>query len=163
MVKLNEIFFGKKPKLKQMPNYTQGQTSFMDTILQMLQDPTEESISWLKSLFGDEGFEDFERPLLEQFEQQTIPSILERFTGGGARSSSGLNQALAQAGRGLSGDIAAQRSGLRMQAMNPLQNFANIGLNKQTTPYQTSGTQGVFGGLQQQGGNLLRQWLSGGF
>lgn len=161
MAKFSDIIFGKSPKIKQMPNFTPEQQEFLGNILQMLQGPTASSMNWLQSLFGDENFSEYEQPILDQFEQQTIPSILERFTGQGAQSSSGLNQALAQAGRGLSGDISQQRANMRINAINPIQNFIQTALGKQTTPYMTGGTQGAFGGLAQNAGPLLQSWLSG--
>lgn len=78
--------------------------------------------NFLQSILSNQpgAFESFEAPYKEQFEQQTVPMIAERFagmgTGGGASSSSGLQQALAQAGKGLSTNLAALRGGLQMQA-----------------------------------------------
>ena len=144
-----------------MPNFTPEQQEFLDNILQMLQGPMGSSINWLQSLFDDDNFSEYEQPMMDQFEQQTIPNILERFTGSGAQSSSGLNQSLAQAGRGLSSDIAKQRANLRMNAINPLQNLAQMAMGKQTTPYMTGGTQGAFGGIAQNVGPLLQSWLTG--
>lgn len=156
-MKFTDYLFGKSPKLKQMPNYSPQQQSFLDMLLQGSQQGTQGSLDWLQSLFGDEGFEDYERPYMEQFNQQIVPGITEKFAGMGAKSSSGLNQALAQAGRGLSSDLASQRANLRGQGINALQNYAQLGLGRQTTPYATQGTQGgaanifkllgMFGGL----------------
>ena len=55
-------------------------------------------------------FEDIEKPALEQWEQQVIPSILERFAGAGALNSSGLQQTLGQAAKGLETNLAANRA-----------------------------------------------------
>lgn len=77
---------------------------------------------FLQSLLSNEpgAFDKFEAPFKEQFEQETVPMLAERFagagTGGGALSSSGLNQALAQAGKSLSTNLAGLRGGLQMQA-----------------------------------------------
>lgn len=144
MVKFSDLLFGKPEKLKQTPNYTPQQRDFMNLLLKQVQPGTEQGIDWLTSLFGDEGFDEYERPYIDQFEQQVIPRIMERFSGMGAKSSSGLNQALGQAGGQLSTGLAAQRSGLRNQAIGQLQNFSGIGLNQQNTPYKTSGSQGMF-------------------
>lgn len=69
---------------------------------------------------GDpELMKQFEQPFMDNFNQNIVPGIAERFggmgTGSGARSSSGLNNSLAQAGRGLQTDLAALRGGLQMQ------------------------------------------------
>jgi len=75
-----------------------------------------------------EAYQAFEAPLYQNFEQRIAPQIAERFasmgTGGGASSSSGLQQALAQAGRGLQTDIGALRGGLQLQALGQGLNYA---------------------------------------
>ncbi len=55
-----------------------------------------------------------------QFNQQTIPSLAERFTGLNAQGSSAFTQALGQAGAGLDEGLAALESqyGLQQQGMN---------------------------------------------
>jgi hypothetical protein len=65
------------------------------------------------------AFEQFEAPYRQQFEQQTIPGLAERFAGlgggmGGGLSSSGFGQAIGGAGAGLH----AQLAGLRGQLQN---------------------------------------------
>lgn len=90
-----------------------------------------------------EAFSNFEAPFKRQFEQETVPGIAERFSGlgSGAQSSSAFQQALGQAGAGLSENLASLRSGLQMQAlpfaqsysqqpMNALQNL--LGMNTQS-------------------------------
>lgn len=142
-MKFMDMLFGKSPKLKQMPNYSPQQQSFLDMLLQGTQQGTQGSMDWLNSLYDDDSFADYERPAMEQFNQQIVPGIMERFSGMGAKSSSGLNQALAQAGRGLSGDLAAQRGNMRMQGTQALQNYGQMGLTRQTTPYMQQGTEGA--------------------
>jgi hypothetical protein len=66
------------------------------------------------------------------FQQQTIPSILNAF-GQGAKSSSALNQALAAGAANLNTDLASQLSQLQLGAAQGLgslgTNQANIGAN----------------------------------
>lgn len=140
---LKDFYFGTPDKIQQTPNYTPQQQSYLDMILQNLQGSTGQNMDWLQGLFDEEGFADFERPYKEQFEQQTIPNIMERFAGSDSKGSSGLNQTLAQAGRGLSGDLANQRSNLRMQATGQLHNYGNQALNQQSTPYVQQGQEGT--------------------
>ncbi|MFW9872325.1 MAG: hypothetical protein ACFFG0_04420 [Candidatus Thorarchaeota archaeon] len=52
-----------------------------------------------------------EEPALRQFGQEIVPGIQARFNAIGAGSSSGLNRALASAGRELTKDLAAQKAG----------------------------------------------------
>ncbi len=56
-------------------------------------------------------------PTLEQFRRQVIPAIQEQFVGQGASSSSGLNQALAQAATDVQSNLAAQLGGFQQQGL----------------------------------------------
>ena len=98
--------------------------------------------NYLQNLFSGspEAFSAFEAPYLRQFNEQTVPALAERFTGLGARNSSAFQQALGQAGSGLSESLASLRSGLQMQALpqalgyaqQPFSNiFGTLGLNTQ--------------------------------
>jgi len=99
-----------------------GQGNGMPTGLEFLQE---------LSQGGPEAFSKFEEPLMRQFNEQTIPQLAEQFAGLGAGSSSGFQQALGQAGAGLSENLASLRSGLQLQSSNQLfQNLMQLlGLN----------------------------------
>lgn len=99
------------------------------------------------------------QPLINQanqnFQQQTLPSIMNAF-GSGARSSSALNQALAAGAAGLNSNIAAQLAQLQLGASEGLGNLgsrqAALGslplfayLQKQPSRFQT-GAQGAITG-----------------
>jgi hypothetical protein len=79
--------------------------------------------SYLQNLLSGnpEAFANFERPYMENFEQNVIPSISHSFassgTGAGGLNSSGYQNSVAQAGRGLQSDLAQLRSGLQTQAL----------------------------------------------
>jgi hypothetical protein len=109
---------------------------------------------------GPGAYQAFEQPYLERFNQQIAPGIAERFagmgTGGGALSSSGLQNSLAQAGRGLQTDLAALRGQLQMQALpqayqyaqGPLQNVLQAAQQIPNQYYERPGQQGFLqGGL----------------
>ncbi len=111
----------------------------------------------MKLLSGDTS--QFEQPLMQQFEQQIIPGIAERFagmgTGAGAGSSSGLNNSLAQAGQNLTGQLGALKGGLQMQGLQGALQYAQQpftnqlgGMNVNTQAYQP-GTQGLVSPLLQ--------------
>jgi hypothetical protein len=121
--------------------------------------------SHLQSLLSNEpgAFEAFEAPFKEQFEQEIVPGIAERFaglgTGAGSLNSSGLNNALAQAGKGLSTNLAGLRSGLQMQA-------SQQGLQYAQQPIMNLlQALGVLPGLyaEKPGQGGLLQGLAGGF
>ena len=70
----------------------------------------------------------FEQPYLERFQQQIAPQIAERYagagTGSGALNSSSFQNSLAQAGRGLSTDLASLRGGMQMQGLGQALGYA---------------------------------------
>lgn len=73
-----------------------------------------------KLLSGDqETMDQFQAPYLRQFHEQTIPGLAERFAGygAGAQSSSAFQQALAQAGAGLSENLASLRGQMQLGAL----------------------------------------------
>ncbi len=136
---------GKKEGFEQLPTKTGGQMDLLSQIIQSLGGGGQAGQGYeasLKHLMGilsgsQESFQSIEEPARRGFQEQTIPDILERFSGAGARSSSGLQQTLAGAGRGLERDLAQQRGGMKENAvMQLLSNFINqsqIGLGTQTS------------------------------
>jgi hypothetical protein len=112
--------------------------------------------NWLMQLLqgGPEAFKQFEAPHLRQFNEQTIPGLAERFAGAGAGSSSGFQQALGQAGAGLSENLAALRGGMQMNALpqalqyaqQPISNAlqaGQMGISQNTKAFQPK-TAGFF-------------------
>jgi hypothetical protein len=102
---------------------------------------------------GQEFIEQLQAPALRQFQEQIIPGLAERFSaaGSGAQGSSAFQQALGQAGAGLSEQLAAQRAGLGVQQQQQgLQGLLSLlGLSQQpqfATAFQP-GKQGALGGL----------------
>ncbi len=98
-------------------------------------------------LNNDQGSMDrFNAPYLRQFNEQTAPGIAERFagmgTGASGLSSSGLNDALAQASERLTEHLASMREGMKQNASNsalgyaqqPIQNRNDI-INQQHQGY----------------------------
>ena len=61
----------------------------------------------------------FEAPFKRQFQEEIIPGLAERFSGAGAgaQKSSAFQQALGQAGAGLSENLAGIRGGMQMQGL----------------------------------------------
>jgi len=72
---------------------------------------------------GPEAFQQFSQPYLQQFNEQMLPQIAERFAGGGALSSSGFGQALGGAASGLQSQLAQLFTGLQQQAAGRQQNL----------------------------------------
>jgi|GEM_PF-6905724 hypothetical protein len=128
---VNDFLFGTE---SEMNPYNQDSLSSLQELLQggglQGNDLYGSGQSYLQNLLNGspQAFQNFEAPYLQNFQQNIAPGIAERFagagTGGGAMSSSGLNQALAQAGRSLQTDLAGLRSGLQMQALPQALNYA---------------------------------------
>lgn len=87
--------------------------------------------SYLQNLLGNNNpnaMAEFNAPYMQQFQQQIIPGLSERFagmgTGAGALNSSAFNQTLAQAGSGLQSTLAQLRQQLLGQASQQALGYA---------------------------------------
>lgn len=128
----------------QLPTGTQGQISGIEQLLQLF-GPNQQAAS--------EGFKQFlpngggGQAITEQanknFQQQTIPSILNSF-GGANKGSSALNQALAAGASNLNTDLASMLSKLQLEAAQGAGNLgtnqAQLGINSPTFAYQPKQT-----------------------
>jgi hypothetical protein len=162
MPSLKEMIFGKSPKIKQFQNLSPFQQKFQNQLLSGVSGLTPSMFDLLEQLLSqdEEATSDYEAPALRQFQEQIIPSILERFAGAGALSSSGLNQSLAKAGESLSEKLAAQRSGLQQNALQSLMGLSQVGLQQRSTPYTKQGSQGLIGALAPAAGGLAGGYLA---
>ena len=146
-------FFKSTPaKTKQFSNFSKDQEGAFNQILGGSQGQLGGLFSFLNNILGQspEALSAFEAPTRRAFEQQTIPSIAERFSKYNAQGSSAFGQRLGQAGRELEEGLAAQRSGLGMQAANQLQNLLGIGLTPQKeNVYMPNQPSGLMNMLQQ--------------
>jgi len=112
----------------------------------------QQSGNFLQNLLSNspQAMSAFEGPARQQFNQQIIPGLAERFAGSGSgnQSSSAFQNALGGAGATLATNLQALRSGLQMQALpfalqhaqapiDALRGLASVGLNRssfQTQP-----------------------------
>ena len=135
----------KKPQTTQLPNLNpqqqQGQAQALQQALAGLKDPTA-------------GFEPIQQQQMNQFYQQTVPNLSERFTamGEGAQRGSGFQGALGQAGAGLGTNLAAMKAQYGLQNQGNLQNLLGMGLRPQ---FENIYQQGGPGEMQKFGGNLF--------
>lgn len=119
----------KKDKYKQLPLFTPSQNKFMETMLQSSQPGMLQGMDYLtKMLSGDESsYNKFAQPYMNQFNQEIVPQLAERFAGVDAQSSSAFGQSLGGAGGNLMANLAALREGLKSQALSQLQSMSSIG------------------------------------
>ena len=167
-----------------------GQQNILQQLLQSLQGQGsniqqsplfQQGSGFLQQLLSGspESTQAFEAPAMRQFNEQIIPGIAERFSGlgAGSQSSSAFQQALGQAGAGLSENLQALRSGLQLQgaqqglqyAQQPISNYqglAGLGLGTQTKGYmpkQMSFIQQLLTALAGGGGQALGTLGGGAF
>lgn len=121
---LQALLAGSPTQVEQLPQYTPSQTSALEQLLSMglqgLQDPYA-------------GFEPIEQQARTQFQQQTVPSLAERFAsrGSSALSSPAFASQLGQAGAGLEQNLAALRAQYGLQNRSGLANLLSLGLQPQ--------------------------------
>ena len=161
--KLKEFFLGSPDKVMDYNKLNPEQQQVQSGINKSLLGSNQSAFDWLNSIINDEegAFEDYEAPLKEQFEQYTIPMLLEKFGGIGAKNSSAFQQTLGEAGRGYGRDIAAQRANLKGNAVQMLQNYGNQGLNQSQSPYIQGGTKGLVGMINDYSGGLANKYWGG--
>jgi len=161
MPKFSEWLFGSP--LKRIPTGTKQQEGLHNSIIDQamrMQGPGggyDLAQNYFNNFLGDnqqQAFDQFSQPYLQQFQEQILPQIAERFAGGGALSSSGFGQALGGAGAGLQAQLAQLFSQLQSQAAGQQYNQHNqlsqTGLNYQPFAYH-----------QQQGSGFLAPLLAG--
>ncbi len=133
--------------------------------------------NFLQNLFSNDPnqMQQFQAPYMENFQQNIVPDIANRFagmgTGASGLSSSGFQQTLAQAGRGLQKDLASMRQGMQMQGLPQALQYAQQPISNQMTAaqaipsqyYENPGQPGFFqsfaSGAAQGAGKAATNWL----
>lgn len=157
---LGRFFLGNRPEVFNSPNFTPFQSEALNYLLQY-------GLGDLQDLGQNQfDFAPIGNQELERFYTQTIPSLAERFTAmGDGQRSSAFQGALANAGRFLGNDLAAQQQqyGLQQQGMqqNLISNLLNLGLAPQFAQNLNPGGGGLLGGLVNAGTQLGKAAVSG--
>lgn len=163
---------GRDPSWNKISNLTSGQKRLLNSDIsqarQLQQGGYGDAMSLLQQYLNPQSdiYRNFETPYLQQFEQQTVPGLAERFAGlgamGGGLSSSGFGQALGAAGANLQAQLAQMKQQYQRQSINDLlgqyNQLTNRGLN--TRAFENvydPGTQGQLG----IGGNILNSFATG--
>lgn len=156
MGSFGDWLLGSPDKLKKIPTGTQEQQGLHNNILQQAMGMSQagggynQAQNYYNSLMqpGNDAFNNFAAPFMNQFQEQTLPGIAERFAGAGALSSSGFGQALGGAGAGLQSQLAQLFAQLQSQAAgqqtNQYNQLATTGLNYQPFAYQQQQGSGGF-------------------
>ncbi len=146
----------KQAKLKKLSTLNKNQSSLLDLITDEakgMQGARGQATNYYQDLLdpSGQGYQKFAQPNINQFNQETIPGLAERFAGGaqgGALSSSGFGQALSSAGAGLQDKLAQLKTALMDRAAQGIYGQSNQLAN------QSLGTQAFGYGMKpaQQGG-----------
>lgn len=156
MPKFSEFLFGSPDKLKKIPTGTKEQQGLLNNILAQAMGMSQGggydlAQQYFNNFLGpnqQQAFDQFSQPYMQQFEEQMLPQIAERFAGMGALSSSGFGQALGGAASGLQSQLAQLFSQLQSQAAgqqyNQYNQLAQQGLGYQPFAYQQKQGSGGF-------------------
>lgn len=164
MPTFSEWLFGGPDKLKKVATGTKEQQGLHNNILSQAMGLSQQgggydlAQQYYNNLLGgnqQEAFDQFSSPYLQQFQEQMLPQIAERFAGAGSLSSSGFGQSLGGAASGLQSQLAQLFSELQRQAAgqqyNQYNQLSQTGLNYEPFAYQ-----------QKQGsGGMLAPFLGG--
>lgn len=157
---LGRFFLGSRPEVFNSPNFTPFQSEILNYLLQY-------GVGGLQDLDQNQfDFAPIGNQELERFYTQTIPSLAERFTAmGGGQRSSAFQGALANAGRFLGNDLAAQQQQYNLQQQGMEQNLIstllNLGLAPQFAQNLNPGGGGLFPGLVKAGTEVGKAFAGG--
>jgi hypothetical protein len=143
---INGLFGGgqdRAEKLKQNDPFTQQQRGYANNLLQGAQSQQGNSLNYINSILSDDpqAMQQFQQPSLDNFKQNILPEIAQRFAGTGG-SSSAFQQTLGQAGKDLETSLSAQRQQLKDRALQQLLSMGQTGLGGAQQPYIQGGAPG---------------------
>lgn len=118
---LEEFFSGRGPQTHQLSTVTPQQENVLNQLLGSVPSQLLQSLS----------FEPIAQAAQQRFQQQTLPTIAERFGSMNAKRSSGYNQAIANAMENLQTNLAGQQAQFQQQGQSVLANLLGLGLRPQ--------------------------------
>ncbi len=147
-----DFLLGKGEKTETKPLFQPQQEDVLNQFLGALQQQLPMAFQNLQNILGGgpEAFKAFERPARRGFEQETLPTIAERFTsqlGEGGFRSSAFGQAVGQAGKEMEEDLAARRFGMQGDALSQLMQFIGPAFTARQQQFTTPRQPGFLEGL----------------
>ena len=159
-----DVLFGSEDEVRQMPTKTPQQMKLLNQNIgqarQLGQGGFKDALSILQQYLDPQSdiYKNFEQPYLNEYYQQTLPELAERFGGlnamGSGLQTSGFGQALGAAGANLQGQLAQMKQQYQRQSIQDLLNQYNqmtsqgLGTNTFENAYQPGNT-GIAGPLLQ--------------
>lgn len=133
---LQNFMVGQPQRIEQLQRYTPQQLSSLQQLLS-------QGMQGLQNPYA--GFEPIAQQARNQFMQQTVPSLAERFTsmGSNALSSPSFASQMGQAGAGLEQGLAALQSQYGMQNRSQMMNLLGMGLTPQFENFQMQAQPGM--------------------
>lgn len=165
---------GRAPSWQKQSNFTKGQEQNLQNITQQQNQLAgqgggyQDAMSLLQQYLNPNSdvYKNFEKPYLEQYQNQTLPEIANRYAGQNAMGSglmtSGFGQSLGAAGSSLQAQLAQMKQQYQRQSINDLLNQYNqltntsLGTRSFENVYDP-GTQGQNSFL----GNILEAGVTG--
>jgi hypothetical protein len=143
-------FFEKKPSTQKFDLLSKKQGSLQDKITNYLSQQFGEGSIFSqgqdylsKLLSGNEEFQNqFEQPLIDQFNKQIVPQLAGRFGGAGALSSSYFTKALGGAATDLQTRLGALRGNMQLQGAQQALGLPQSFLSSAFQPRFSTGIQG---------------------
>lgn len=163
---------GRDPSWEKVSNYNRGQQRSLRNVnkaqQQLSQGGYQDAIGLLQQYLNPQSdvYKNFEQPYLQEFNQQIVPGLAERFAGmgamGGGLSSSGFGQSLGAAGANLQAQLAQMKQQYQRQSINDLLNQYNqlTSTSLNARPFENvydPGTEGQLG----IGGEILKGVATG--
>lgn len=153
MPSLKQFLFGQNDRVQQTPRYTQDQQAQLGQLMQGVMPGLQGGLGYLSDLYSNDpaAMQRMQQPYLDQFNQQIVPGLAERFSSMGGQNSSAFRNAMLGAAGNLETQLAGQREGLRSQNLGSLANFFGMGMTPQFDTQIMQGNQGFLSSLA---GNL---------
>lgn len=159
LTNLQQMLFGSDPQMEQIPRFSpqqqQGQEQALQQALQMLQG--------LQQQQPGAGFEQIAQQRRQEFAEETLPTIQERFTAmtGGGQRTGAQPQAAVRAGEKLESDLASlqaqQMQKERGQQGQLAQSLLQLGMQPQFDIQPIQGRPGALSQIGGLAGGLLGQ------
>lgn len=162
MPKLSEIVFGKKEKIKKTPLLSKSQQDLLRYLRQAIQEegPLKDLFSFNKESF-EKGVSE---PAMQNFRDNILPVLLEKFNAGGQYGGSGMFNAGFKEAENLQSELAKLMYQGQQQSQQNKQAGLNTLLNvKEFEPYMKARMPGVLpkliGSFAEGGGEALGRSL----
>lgn len=128
------FFKGKKEQFKQIPTVTPQQQDLLSQLIGGLQGNLGQGFETIQQQLGNYalGESPMEQMAMRQFQESILPQLGETYAGLNATSGSGFQQALGQAGAGLSENLAGLRQQQQQQGLSNLMSLLSPALGTQT-------------------------------